>query len=312
MDESKKDLNKEIQKKKEHIKSLKKLLFISIIIPVVPLVILLTILFSNSVKFSDITVDQRFALSQSMKSPYTDTAKGSYMYSFVFCGDPHMDSDGDTVFPQLDKYIKANQVSFAVFPGDLTLSGKESQYKNFINHANQLTVPTYQGLGSTDLYNNGWEDYWKFIGPSAYSFYGGNAKFIVIDTASGDIGAKQMEWIQTELKENKQPLLIVVSYMPIYGGSQAGYEFPKSQERTQLIAMFEKYDVDYVLEGHYHGYVDITVNGVRYITSGSFNETLLDSGTRHFLAFKVYGPNVTIEKIPVTSDVPIEYRDNAI
>jgi len=121
-----------------------------------------------------------------------------------------------------------------------------------------------------------------------------------------------MEWIREQLKSNKQPLLFVISHVPIYGGTHSSYEFPKNEERLELIELFEKYQVDYVLEGHYHSYVDVTINGVRYITSGSFSDGLLNAGNRHFLLFRVYGPNVSIEKVPVGVDIPIQYEDQEI
>jgi len=257
-------------------------------------------------------VGERFSLSSSIRSPYENTLKGAYQYSFAFCGDPHLHAEGDGCFPELDKAIRANRINFVIFGGDLTYLGKETEYRNFVDHANALTAPSYAALGNHDLYNGGWSYYWRYLGPSSYSFYGGNAKFVVIDTASGEIGEGQMEWIRKELRSNKQPLLFVVSHMPVYGGAHGIYEFPKSEERTQLIGLFEKYGVDYVLEGHYHGYVDITVNGVRYITSGSFSEGLLDAGQRHFLLFHVYGPNVSITKIDVEPETPVQYMEGEI
>jgi len=302
----------EIEKKQKSLSFFKKVITILIITPFLPVILFVGLLVSGRASSDGTTVDERFALSSSMKSPYTDIVKGSYEYSFAFCGDPHMLEEGDGNFGELDSAVRSGRINFVIFGGDLTMFGKEAEYKNFINHANQLTVPSYPAIGNHDLYNNGWENYWRSLGPSVYSFCGGNAKFVVIDTASGEIGQKQMEWIRKELKENKQPLTFVVTHVPIYGGSHGICEFPKSQERQELIDLFEKYEVDYVLEGHYHGYVYISSNGVRYITSGSFSEGLLDSGQRHFLVFRIYGPNVSVEKVLIEAGEPVQYRDGQI
>jgi len=259
-----------------------------------------------------VTVDERFNLSNSIKSPYKNAIRGTYVYSFAFCGDPHMYSKGDGCFDDLDKAIKLKQIRFVLFGGDLTSFGEESEYSNFMDHCDALTVPWYPALGNHDLCNSGWAYYWKFLGPSVYSFYGGNTKFVVIDSASGKIGLNQMEWIQEQLRSNKQPLLFVISHMPIYGNLYGNYKFPETDEKQQLIALFEKYQVDIVLQGHWHGFVDITNNGVRYVTSGSFSDGLLDSGIRHFLLINVYGPEVTVEQIPVGKDIPVEYTDGEI
>jgi len=293
---------------------LKKIIAALIIAPFILALVFVVVLMPKWMGMASdtVSVGERFALSSSIKSPYGNTVKGSYQYVFAFCGDPHLQAESDGFFPQLDIAVREKRASFVIFGGDLTYLGKADEYRNFVNHARSLTVPAYPAIGNHDLYNGGWESYWRYLGPSSYSFYGGNAKFIVIDTASGEIGVKQMQWITKELKSNKQPLLIVISHMPIYGGSHGRDEFPKTEERTQLIELFEKYGVKYVLEGHRHAYVDITVHGVRYITSGSFSEGILDSGQRHFLLFHVYGPNVSVETVNIETGVPIQYRDGEI
>jgi len=298
----------------EEKKSLLKRILIALLIrpPIILILLPLCLFLLSSVETKEITVDQRFGLSNSIKSPYKDILKNVYDYSFAFCGDPHMYAKGDGCFDDLDKAIKSMQIRFVIFGGDLTYLGEEAEYSNFINHTNTLTSPCYPALGNHDIYNSGWEYYWRYLGPSTYSFDGGNAKFVVIDSASGEIGEAQMEWIAEQLRNNKQPLLFVISHMPIYGDSYGIYEFPEAQEKQQLIALFEKYEVDFVLQGHYHGFVDITNNGVRYITSGSFSDGLLDSGIRHFLLLNVYGPQVTIEQIPVGEDLPVQYMDGEI
>ena len=298
----------------EEKRSLLKRIIIALLIrpPIVLILLFICLLLLGEGGSDKITVDERFRLSSSIESPYKNTLKGAYEYSFAFCADPHMRAEGDGCFGDLDRAIRANRINFVIFGGDLTYLGKESEYRNFVDHVNALTAPSYPALGNHDIYNGGWSYYWRYLGPSSYSFYGGNAKFVVIDSASNEIGDKQMEWIKKELRTNKQPLLFVVSHVPIYGGSHDNYDFPKSEERTELIDLFEKYEVDYVLEGHYHSYVDITDNSVRYITSGSFSDGLLNSGERHFLLFSVYGPNVSIKKVEVSADIPVQYVDGQI
>jgi len=280
--------------------------------PVFLLAFLLCLVLLGSGGSSETTVDERFELSSSIECPYKDAIKNAYEYSFAFCADPHLTADGDGCFADLDRAIRANRISFVLFGGDLTYMGSESEYRNFVEHIKALTVPVYPAIGNHDIYNTGWSYYWRYLGPSTYSFCGGNAKFVVIDSASDEIGQTQMDWIAKELRLNRQPLLFVISHVPIYGGSHSGYDFPKGEERDQLIELFEKYQVDFVLEGHYHSYEDITVNGVRYITSGSFSDGLLNSGNRHFLLLRVYGPNVSVEKVPVSADIPVQYLDREI
>jgi len=271
---------------------LKRILIVLLIRPPIILILLpLCYFLLSHAETEEATVDQRFGLSNSIKSPYKDVIKGTFLYSFAFCGDPHMYSKGDGCFDDLDKAIKLKQIRFVIFGGDLTYLGEDGEYSNFIKHCDALTVPWYPAIGNHDIYNSGWSYYWRYL---------------------GEIGEAQMEWIAEQLRNNKQPLLFVISHMPIYGDSYGVYEFPETEEKQQLIALFEKYEVDFVLQGHYHGFVDITNNGVRYVTSGSFSDGLLDSGIRHFLLINVYGPQVAIKQIPVGEDIPVQYMDGQI
>jgi len=298
----------------EEKKSLLKRILITLLIrpPIILILLPLCYFLLSHAETEEATVEQRFGLSNSIKSPYKNAIKGTFLYSFAFCGDPHMEAKGDGCFDDLDRMIKLKQIRFVIFGGDLTYLGEEGEYSNFIEHCEALTVPWYPVLGNHDIYNGGWLYYWRYLGPSVYSFNGGNAKFVVIDSAGGEIGDAQMEWIQNQLRNNKQPLLFVISHMPIYGDSYGTYKFPETEEKQQLIELFEKYEVDFVLQGHYHGYVDITNMGVRYITSGSFSDGLLDSGQRHFLLINVYGPEVTVEQVLVGQDIPVQYMDGEI
>ena len=302
------------QQMTEEKQNLFKRILISILIrpPLILILLPLCLLLLSWGETEETTVDERFGLSNSIKSPYKDAIKGTYVYSFAFCGDPHMYSKGDGCFEDLDREIKLRKIRFVIFGGDLTYLGEEAEYSNFIDHINALTSPSYPALGNHDIYNGGWLYYWRYLGPSVYSFNGGNAKFVVIDSACGRIGEAQMQWIQDQLRNNKQPLLFVISHMPIYGQSYGVYGFPETEEKQQLISLFEKYNVDFVLQGHYHGFVDIKNNNVRYVTSGSFSDGLLDSGQRHFLLLNVNGPEVTIEQILVGKDIPVQYMDGEI
>jgi len=208
----------------------KRVLTVVVITPFIPLIILLGLLTSGGMCSDDATVDDRFALSASTKSPYLDTAKGTYEYAFAFCSDPHLEADTDSYFPELDEAIRTNRAAFVVFGGDLTFLGKESEYRTFVEHANALTVPVYPALGNHDLYNDGWSTYWRYLGPSAYTFIGGNAKFVVIDTASGRVGEADQEGTadqQTPAAHRGQPyprLLLVpesVRYPSLRGPRRA-------------------------------------------------------------------------------------------
>ena len=139
-------------------KTLSRKILIALLIrpPILLILLALSLLLLGQRDTDEVTVDERFRLSSSIKSPYKDTLKGVYEYSFAFCADPHMREDGDGCFGDLDKAIRADRINFVIFGGDLTYLGQESEYRNFVNHVNVLTVPCYMALGNHDLYFGGW------------------------------------------------------------------------------------------------------------------------------------------------------------
>jgi len=102
----------------------------------------------------------------------------------------------------------------------------------------------------------------------------------------------------------------VVSHFPIYGGSHGIYHFPENEEREKMIELFEKYDVDCVLEGHFHGFVHLNEGGIDYITTGAVGSGLLDNDTYHYLVFTVSGTRVTYEKKNIPVHEPALYRES--
>jgi len=155
----------------EERKNLLKRILIALLIrpPIILILLPLCLFLLSRGETQESTVEERFGLSSSIKSPYKDIIKGTYVYSFAFCGDPHLYAKGDGCFDDLDRAIKQKQIRFVIFGGDLTYLGEEAEYSNFIEHINALTSPSYPTLGNHDIYNSGWSYYWRYLGPSAYS-----------------------------------------------------------------------------------------------------------------------------------------------
>lgn len=101
-----------------------------------------------------------------------------------------------------------------------------------------------------------------------YSYDFGDAHFIVLDTGdtmktgdginAGQLTDKQMQWLENDLKTTKKTWKIVMLHNPLYSpgkyGSQTGKNNIAINLRTQLNPVFDKYNVDLVLNGHDHVY----------------------------------------------------------
>lgn len=101
-----------------------------------------------------------------------------------------------------------------------------------------------------------------------YSYDFGDAHFTVIDTGDtmktgngvsvGQLTDKQLKWVENDLKSSDKTWKIVMLHNPLYSpgkyGTTAGTNAIALNLRTQLNPIFDKYNVDLVLNGHDHAY----------------------------------------------------------
>lgn len=133
-----------------------------------------------------------------------------------------------------------------------------------------------------------------------YSFDWGNAKFICLDAnLDYTTGSKQYNWMIEQLKSNTQKWLFVYFHQPPWTNAWSGdYGVPGSpyflyqgdkKMRTDLVPAFEKYKVDFVVNGHSHCYQRGEMNGVQYLITGGAGAKEPDRHTNS------NAPNLSVE-----------------
>lgn len=115
-------------------------------------------------------------------------------------------------------------------------------------------------------------------GNSFYSFTISYAKVIYLNPyARTDLGSPQYRWLETVLKTNVQPWIIVITHCPWYNSNTAH----QNEKQTVLMQqsmepLFHRYHVNLVITGHVHAYERTypvynntrCQNGTTYITIG--------------------------------------------
>lgn len=157
-------------------------------------------------------------------------------------------------------------VSFMVSAGDqVNTDSDEIQYAGYLSAEALTALPVATTIGNHDSgsaqysyhYNNpntmaDTEDATN-AGTDYYYTYG-NTLFIVLDTNNYNC-ADHENTIKKAIEENQDAKWRVVTFhQDIYG---SGYDHSDSDGivlRTQLTPMFDKYDIDVVLQGHDHTY----------------------------------------------------------
>ncbi|BDS11882.1 PKD domain-containing protein [Aureispira anguillae] len=133
-----------------------------------------------------------------------------------------------------------------------------------------------------------------------YSFEWGDAKFVCLDAnLDYTIGSAQHNWMLDEFKCNDKKWLFIFFHQPPWTNAWSlDYYVPFSpyflyqgdeDMRTDLVPEFEKYGVDFVVNGHSHCYQRGAMNGVQYLVTGGAGASTLDANTNS------NAPNLSVE-----------------
>ena len=135
-----------------------------------------------------------------------------------------------------------------------------------------MGVAMYYAAGNHDQYF-GWSLYYDRFGSSTYSFTitTPNYKdlYIVLETGSSTLGKNQYNWLVEQLyKRNNYRYCIIITHSNFtYQGFKNGVF---TQEETIILYdLFTKNNVNMVISGHSHQENDVTIENVRYITTGA-------------------------------------------
>jgi 3',5'-cyclic AMP phosphodiesterase CpdA len=127
-------------------------------------------------------------------------------------------------------------------------------------------VKFYAALGNHDHQTNRFYKPWNMNGERYYSFSKKNVKFFVLDSDYMD--PKQLQWLDTELKNAHDDWKIVYFHHPLY--SSGGRHGSEVDLRVTLEPLFVKYGVNVVYSGHDHIYERIKPQkGIYYFVAGS-------------------------------------------
>jgi len=138
----------------------------------------------------------------------------------------------------------------------------ERPYKTLLDDG----VKFYASLGNHDEQNNRFYKPWNMNGERYYSFTKRNVKFFVLD--SDYIDPKQLQWLETELKNSRDEWKLAYFHHPLY--SSGGRHGSEVDLRLVLEPLFVKYGVNVALSGHDHIYERIKPQkGVYYFVAGS-------------------------------------------
>jgi acid phosphatase type 7 len=211
-----------------------------------------------------------------------------------FCLAVYGDSRSDpAVHSKVTKLMIDSNPDLVINTGDLVASGNDYErwknefftpLRNVIEH-----IPIYTTLGNHEGNSANYFNYLSLPNnESYYSFDYANAHFICLDTNSGSTpyneSSPQYKWLIDDLEKNKgnNKWLIVFFHAPLFRASPARGIEP---QRYLWQPLFDKYGVDFVLNGHDHYYIrtypigylsNTPKKGVYHIVAGGGGASLYD------------------------------------
>lgn len=138
----------------------------------------------------------------------------------------------------------------------------ELPYKELLDRG----VKFYASLGNHDELQQIYYEHFNMGGETYYTFTKGEVQFFALN--SNYMDAKQLEWLEKELKQSEARWKVAFMHHPIYStGRRHG---PDEELRRAIEPLFQEYGVNIVLAGHEHFYQRLKPQkGVYYLISGN-------------------------------------------
>ena len=229
----------------------------------------------NLIRFgwTDYSVDQRFEDSRRYceQYPAQNLSVDADEYKFTATSDYHLHTDS-VFLPKFFDYINSSQSTFVALNGDLYNSKEEFADFAYSALTNGIKIPAYYTCGNHDQYF-GWNVYFSRWGSSTYSFTVTTPNYqdlyIALETGSSTLGAGQYNWLKEVLsgREEYRYCIVFTHSNFTYQGLANGVF--TQEETVVLFDLFARNNVNMVISGHSHRENNLTIEGVRYVTTGA-------------------------------------------
>lgn len=150
--------------------------------------------------------------------------------------------------------------------------------------------PYFLAVGNHDLYFDGWKTFYADFGSSTYYFNvqtpANKDLYIILDSGSGTLGGKQLEWLKKVLSTKRADYrnCVVFSHVNFFHNRHTDSTNPLVDELYVLMDLFERYKVNMVITSHDH---IRSVNNFGFTTYFTLDSLLDSLPTASFLKLKV-------------------------
>jgi 3',5'-cyclic AMP phosphodiesterase CpdA len=202
--------------------------------------------------------------------PEREITIASDSYTFLVGSDSHVGGT-DNISQFIEAAISKNPIALAI-SGDVT-TGREEDYEVAAAELEALSdIQLCLVPGNHDLYFGGWNTYYELFGPSTYTLTihtnASSDLYIFLDTGGGTLGTSQLEWLRELLEKERanHRHAIVVTHVNFFRPRFTNSTNLLNEELILLIDLFEKNEVNMVIQGHDHKRFEEHMGHTTYLT----------------------------------------------
>lgn len=200
-------------------------------------------------------------------------------YSFVVISDVHYGAKKASIEEKFLNFISdlPERPDFCLCLGDIAEHGLEEEYIAFneklVKPLEELGLKTFNVAGNHDLYNTGWNNYTKYNYPntSFYKFELEGTSFYFLDSASCNLSKPQFAQLEKAFEKDKNQKFSF-AHVGLYADDTTYFIMQDTQERNELISLFEKNNMKLFVCGHIHYYAETQYDNLKEITVPAFLE----------------------------------------
>jgi hypothetical protein len=192
-------------------------------------------------------------------------------FSFAVAGD----TKGTGTFEHLAALLRAEPISFLVLLGDCVRNGRPEYHQYFRAELAEelcMSCPTFYVVGNHDVSDDQFpiSRFEETYGPSNFSFeYQGDLFIVLRILHMPHYSTKEsLGFLESSLSSRQGEYNKVFVFMHIPPPVSADFSARLFENTDRFLALCDRYKVDYVIAGDYHGYARVQRNDTTYLITG--------------------------------------------
>ena len=221
-------------------------------------------------------------------------------FSFAVVGD----TKGHGTFEGIRENLSSEPLSFMVLLGDCVRAGTAG-YHSYLraewNEGDHIPFPIFYVVGNHDVDQQRFSisDFEKNYGPTNFSFEYQDCLFIVLrNIGQAQLMDESCRFLESQLssRDKYRKVFVFMHTPPLILPQSLGQPMSRTKD---VLSLFDRYRVDYVIAGDYHGYARVESENTIYLVSGGGGAHLKEAkyGAFHHAVVITVGSDSVSERI---------------